>query len=124
MEKYMGKEEGFSLVPSYFAFKPIENMETPKGWKSVKDKQEYLHPDKRTKEGKELSIKLLNLPILLYMQVYDILGLPDNRSGRFIVPNIYISEDKTEVYLKIDSDFELSEIDYEEVTLTYVNKKL
>lgn len=123
---YSGWDGGFNLLTTYHGFKPEGGIpeEIPTGWKIDKDNAEILTPNLRTKLGRSIRDQLRELKNWSFHKIYDVLNIQVDTLGRFTIPGLYVSQNKEEVYLKIDAKVDLSEEDFEEVTLTYVNKML
>lgn len=77
-----------------------------------------------TKAGKNVAKKLNSLKNYGYFVVLDTLGINYDAIGRFTIPSLRVTKDRGEVYFIGDDKIELSEKDFEEVTFTYVKKKL
>lgn len=125
-ESWFGYSSGFSLLPRFTGFKPEPPLkEVPKGWKPYKDEPSVLVPNGRTKIGREAAKKLRNLPNWHYPKIYQVLSIKEqDHVGRFTIPELRITEDKSEVFLITDDRVKLDKADFEEVTQTYVEEKL
>ncbi|WP_313265135.1 hypothetical protein [Sphingobacterium sp.] len=101
------------------------DQELPKGWRK-RAKENIAVPDERTKEGKELANTFNSQIKVDYDLVPNSLGLIlDNLYGKFTRPSIYMSRDKSEVYICLDDRYDLSEDpQFKEVLLSYVEKMI
>jgi len=124
-QMYSGWSGGFYMLETFNGFIPKPKLDKiPSGWKFDKDNEELLVPNKRTKLGKKIYEDLNNLQNWSFHKIFDVLNIHVETIGRFTIPGLYLSKDEKEVYLKVDFKVELDEKDFEEVTVTYVNKML
>lgn len=124
-DQYLGYQGGLQLLPTYTGFFPKQKLkQPPQGWKFHKDHSDCIMPDKRTKEGKRIAKQLDELVNYRFHTIYDKLNIIVHHNGRFTIPGLIMSHDKSEIYLKLDAKVELKKKDFEEVTLTYVKEKI
>ncbi len=90
-----------------------------KTWKEHKDNKGIFVPNRRTKEGKEMSEFLLNLPKSSYIKITDILKIENERSFSF--PFLEIKKDVLIIFLSGFSDpkdknvIEITKKEFEEI---------
>jgi hypothetical protein len=94
---YSGQQQ-FTRVTTYkgFQFKEPEKID-PKIWKQSKERSDIFVPNKKTKDGKEMSEFLFHLQKSCVYDVFDLLELP--HLGRFTFPYLEISNGLIILYL-------------------------
>lgn len=123
-DEYLRPGASIFILPKFLGFKPINKIETPIGWKYDKNYPTILVCDKRTKVGRE-NIKLLdNLPNYICFEIYDILNIEYDITGRFTLPKLIFPDDEKEIYLNVDDKIKLDKSDYMEVTRDYIEEKI
>lgn len=122
-EQYYEQPPGFNACTTVLGVLPKDPKQVlPKGWRMSKDRGAV--PDVRTKEGKAVA-ELLEPVVVYFEKITDALNISFSAYGRFTIPKLYRSKDKQELYLVLGREVDLSDdTDYEEVTESYVNKKL
>lgn len=123
-DKFLVSNASIHLLPIYLGFEPINKIKAPIGWRYDKNYPTALVCDKRTKVGRE-NIKLLdNLPNYCNFEIYDTLNIEYDITGRFMLPKLFFSDDKKEIYLNLDDKIKLDKSDYLEVTRDYIEEKI
>lgn len=93
-EQYLGwKDNSFGRIPAYFGFK-FENLEEidKNIWKQDKNNPAYYVPNKRTKAGKEMAVKLDRLKRFSFYRIWEMLEI-SNETGSKSVPFLEIAGD-------------------------------
>lgn len=117
-------QNGFNLCATVVGVVPADqNAELPVGWRRSKDRG--VIPDGRRKEGRVAQRTINDSTVqVAYTAVHNLLGVHE-RYGRFTIPQILRSVDKTEFYAVLDDKYDLkADTRLEEVTRSYVETKL
>lgn len=124
-DQYLDTRNPFEVCKTYAGAIPKHPFdEVPKGWRAYKGNKKVLIPCLRTKEGKRIA-SVLNKSSVYVFEIPDVLDVDHDLSGRVYMPDIYISKDQNELYVRFDTQINLdTDTRFEEVTISYVKKMM